>query len=91
MNDDNKKKIFLMPLLPKNIVFTNGMECERGKQDFSNKVIVLNATHAYIIGHYNPSVSIIDLVFHTTYVIYVNFIHQWRELQFKVDSERQIV
>ena len=46
-----------MPLLPKNIVnfglFTNEMECERGKQDLSNKVIVLNATHAYIIGHYN--------------------------------------
>ena len=45
----------------------------------------------YIIGHYyNPSVRIIDLVFHTTYVVCVNFIHKWRDLQFKVDSERQI-
>ena len=44
----------------------------------------------YIIGHYNPSVRMIDLVSHTTYVVCVNFIHKWRQLQFKVDSERQI-
>ena len=46
--------------------------------------------HTYIIGHYNPSVRIIELVSHTTYVVCVNFIHKWRDLQFKVDSERQI-
>ena len=46
----------------------------------------------HIIGHYNPSVRrIIDLVSHTTYVVCVNFIHKWRDLQFIVDSERQIV
>ena len=44
--------------------------------------------HTYIIGHYNPSSRIIDGVFHTTYVVCVNFIHKWRDLQFKVDSER---
>ena len=33
---------------------------------------------------------IIDLVFHTTYVACDNFIHKWWDLQFKVDSERQI-
>ena len=44
----------------------------------------------YIIGHYNNSVRIIDLVSHTTYVVYVNFIHKCRDLQFKVDPERQI-
>ena len=44
-------------------------------------------THIYVIGHYNPSVRIIDLVSHTTYV---NFMHKWRDLQFKVDCERQI-
>ena len=38
----------------------------------------------YIISHYNPSVKISDLVFHS------NFIHKWRDLQFKVDSEGQI-
>ena len=69
-----------------------------GKQDFSNKEIVLNAasvlifqgnienkfqkytipwfqllhTHTYIIGHYSPSVRIIDLVSHTTYIVCVN-------------------
>ena len=53
----------------------------------------LKPLHIYIhniIGHYNPSVRIIDLVSHTTYVVYVNFIHKWRDLQFKVDAERQI-
>ena len=44
--------------------------------------------HTYIIVHYNPSVRIIDPVFHTTYVKCVIYIHKWRDLQFKVDSER---
>ena len=46
--------------------------------------------YTYIIGHYNRSVRIIDLVSPTTYVVCVNFIHKWRDLQFKVDSERQL-
>ena len=46
--------------------------------------------HTYIIGHYNPSVSIIELVSHTTYVVCANFIHKWWDLQFKVDSEGQM-
>ena len=46
--------------------------------------------HTHIVGHYNPSVRIIDLVFHTTYVVCVNFIHKRRDLKFKIDSERQI-
>ena len=52
--------------------------------------ILLVYIHTYIIGHYNPLARIIDLVSHTTYVVCVNFIHKWRGLQFKVDSERQI-
>ena len=32
--------------------------------------------HTYIIGHYNPSVRIIDLVSHTTYVVCLNFYTQ---------------
>ena len=28
-----------------------------------------------------------DLASHTTYVVCVNFIHKWRDIQFKVDSE----
>ena len=31
-----------------------------------------------------------DLASHTTYVLCVNFIREWRDLQFNVDSERQI-
>ena len=46
--------------------------------------------HTNIIGHYNPSVRITGLVSHTTYVVCVNFIHKWRDLQFKIDSERKI-
>ena len=38
--------------------------------------------HTYIIGSYNPSVRIINLVSHITYVECVNFIHKWRDLQF---------
>ena len=50
---------------------------------------VLFSTYTYIIGHYNPSIRIIDLVSHTTYVVCINFIHKWRDLQFKVNSERK--
>ena len=47
--------------------------------------------HTYIIGHYKPSVRIIDLVSHTTYVVCVNlYTFVWRDLLFKVDSEGQI-
>ena len=31
-----------------------------------------------VISHYNPSVRIIDFVSHTTYVVCVNFIHEWQ-------------
>ena len=31
-----------------------------------------------------------NLAAHTTYVAFVNFIHEWRGLQFNVDTERQI-
>ena len=32
-----------------------------------------------------------DLASCAIYVVWVNFIHKWRDLQFKVDSERQIL
>ena len=38
-------------------------------------------SNTYIIGHYNPSVRIIDLLSHTTYVVCVNFIHEWLDPQ----------
>ena len=43
------------------------------------KKFAFSVRHTYIIGHYNPSVGIIDLVFHTIYVMFVNFIHKWRD------------
>ena len=45
----------------------------------SNWYITLTCIHTYIIGHYNPSVRIIDPVSHTIYVACVNFIHKWRD------------
>ena len=36
------------------------------------------------------SEGVIDLTSHTTYVVCVYFIHEWRDLQFQIDSERQI-
>ena len=40
-----------------------------------------------IIAHYSQDY---DVAFHTTYVVCINFMHEWRDLEFKVDSERQI-
>ena len=30
-----------------------------------------------------------DIAFHTTYAVCVNFINEWQDVQFKVDSKRQ--
>ena len=52
---------------------------------------LLHYIHTYIIGRYNPSVRIIDLVSHITYVVCVNFLYiSGGTYSFKVDSERQI-
>ena len=48
--------------------------------DFEEKVTL---SHTYINSHYNPSVRIIDLVSHITYVVCVNCMHKWQDLQFK--------
>ena len=37
-----------------------------------------------------PFIQDCDLAYHTTYIVCVNFIHEWRNLQFKVYFERQI-
>ena len=42
----------------------------------SSAVIIFEGLHTYIIGHYNPSVRIINLVSHTIYVVCVNFIRE---------------
>ena len=46
----------------------------------------VRGTVAYIhsiIGHYNPLVRIIYLVSHTTFAVFVNFIHKWRDRLFE--------
>ena len=52
--------------------------------------VYITYIYTRIIGHYNPLVMIINLASHTTYVVCSNFIHKQRDLQFRVDSERQI-
>ena len=43
-----------------------------------------------LIGHYNPSARIIDLVSYNTYVVCVNSIHKWRDLQFNVCKQAKL-
>ena len=50
---------------------------------FCKQLGVIDQIHTYIIDHCKPSVRVIDLVSHTTYVVCVNFIHKWRNLLFK--------
>ena len=44
--------------------------------------------HTRITSHYNPSDRVIDLV--CTYVVHINLICEWRDLQFNLDFRRQI-
>ena len=46
--------------------------------------------HTYIIGHYNPSVRITAELLTPLMLRALNFIREWRDLQFNIDSERQI-
>ena len=47
-------------------------------------------THTYIHNwSLQPFSQDYELVSYTTYVVCVNFIHKWRDLQFKVDFDRQ--
>ena len=46
--------------------------------------------HTCIVGHYNPSVRIIDLFSHTTHVVCINFKRKRQDLQFNGDSEQQV-
>ena len=57
-------------------------------KEFNKLEQFIKSCSTYIIGHYNPSVRVIDLLSHNTYVVCINFIHKWRDLQFNVDSER---
>ena len=78
---DSEQQIF-EKLFKTNFYFNAQSFCQKSDERKSPKI--------YIIGHYNPSVRISDLASHHTYVVCNNFVHEWRHLQFKVDSERQI-
>ena len=71
------------------ITYSNGSQIQfyNSKAAFFNRNMIPNMEyeytlsfyikkyiHKYIIGHYNPSLRIIDLVSHTTYVVCLNFI-----------------
>ena len=45
------------------------------KQTYTTRKMKLVVAITCLIGQHNPSVRIIDLVSHTTYVVCVNFIH----------------
>ena len=58
---------------------------------------LIDILHTYIVDHYKfivlfiyYSVKFIALVFQTFFVGCVNFMHKWRDLEYKVDFERQI-
>ena len=58
---------------------------------FKNFRVLLQAIHTYINNWPLQLVSQdYGLASHATHVVCVNFIFEWRDLQFKVDSERQI-
>ena len=73
-----------------NILLSKKCHNKNEVQLICERKIQIKNTHTYIIGRYNASVRIIDVASHTIHVVYVNFIHNWRDLQFKVDSERKI-
>ena len=71
-------------------IFLHKMQCFSSSKQRLSIMAILLKLHTYIIAHYNPSVRIIDLISHTTYVMCVNFKQQRCDLQIKVNSERQI-
>ena len=62
-------------------------EKSTGKTYYS---IIANRQYYHIIIIHNsslqPFIQEYDLAAHTTYIVFVNFIYEWRVLQFKVDS-----
>ena len=62
------------------------------KTNFCIKIAQCENTINYSIHNWplQPSSQDYGLASHTTHVVCVNFIREWRNLQFNVDSERQI-
>ena len=71
----------------KHLVFHYPPQQQFGK---SSECKAIGMTNTCIVGHYNPSVRIIDLASHATCVVCISFIHKRPDVQFKVDTKRQI-
>ena len=68
--------------LPDNCsIFQTEAKVIRQTEDYMFTIdCLLLGLNTYIIGHFNTSVRIIDLVSHITYVVCVNFVHKWRDI-----------
>ena len=53
INNNKKMQLFSNNVVHFGFFFANEMECKRGKQDFGNIVIVLNATSVLIFQYKN--------------------------------------
>ena len=68
-----------------------GVNLKFSRAFVSRNIISNDYIHTYIHNWLlQPFSQNYDPVSHTTYVVCVNFLHTWRDLQFKVDSEWQI-
>ena len=55
-------------------------------------IFIFDKLHTYIHNWpLQPFSQDYSLASNTTHVVWVNFIREWRDLQFNVDSERQIL
>ena len=72
-----------------NTRLNNRKETTRPSSNVSVVYMLYNRyIHAYIIWPLQPSSY--SLASDTTHFVWVNFVREWRNLQFNVDSERQI-
>ena len=90
-------KFFPRPILGSSVWCKQLLTCKRinfsGKSNFSNSIWHVSTafTHTYLHNWpLQPFRQYFGLDSHTTHVVCVNFVRDWRDLQFNVDSERQI-
>ena len=89
-NNNNNNNMIIEPscfdLRLKDLI-TQADKIEKKKKYFDHfqKPYILIHIHNWAL---QPFIQDYDLASHTSYSVCVNFIHDWRELQFKIDSER---
>ena len=57
------------------------------EQEIFIEKVFMETKHTYSLQQFSQDYN---LASHKTYVVCVNFMHKWRDLQFKVNSDRQI-